>query len=462
MATPGGAQQRFCQQCTRLEPVAAFEGSRRSCRASLARRQHRLRRKRSSSPDSDGSGGSGGRGGGGGGSRRVLPRTLGAEAGGGSWASPVGGGTPLHHSLNISHGPAQPVQLRSAQPVPQPRQAGRGGVLAPSPFTTAAAPAALAGCATPAAAPKGARDLASLLASLPATRGSAGLAPLADSTPNGSGGLASLASLASASSGFASLASLASSTAGGALRLDLSPLRASAQPASTPALDAPSPAPAQPPPAAPASPLSQSPAGADGSRRLALPSDPRELRGMLRQLIELHSLIECVGAGGTGPGNGEGGAWVGGRWCACRASPASCTTLLQSHDCLPSASELPTRSPPCRAPGLPRRRVAVPQVRQRLADLEAALLLKSPPPPPQQQPQTKQATSAGASPGTASGAQVPALLPLAAGTEWEHQRMTRAELVCMLRVLGGQLSAVSLLPRRQERAPGLDSLPQSE
>ncbi|PRW45559.1 squamosa promoter-binding 3 [Chlorella sorokiniana] len=37
-----GSLARFCQQCTRLEPLEAFYGRRRSCRASLARRQQRL------------------------------------------------------------------------------------------------------------------------------------------------------------------------------------------------------------------------------------------------------------------------------------------------------------------------------------------------------------------------------------------------------------------------------------
>ncbi len=32
---------RFCQQCTKLEPVSAFDEEKRSCRASLLRRKER-------------------------------------------------------------------------------------------------------------------------------------------------------------------------------------------------------------------------------------------------------------------------------------------------------------------------------------------------------------------------------------------------------------------------------------
>lgn len=34
-----GRRHRFCQQCTRLHPISEFEGTKRSCRSSLARRQ---------------------------------------------------------------------------------------------------------------------------------------------------------------------------------------------------------------------------------------------------------------------------------------------------------------------------------------------------------------------------------------------------------------------------------------
>lgn len=34
---------RFCQQCTRLQPLAQFDGTRRSCRASLSKRRIRKR-----------------------------------------------------------------------------------------------------------------------------------------------------------------------------------------------------------------------------------------------------------------------------------------------------------------------------------------------------------------------------------------------------------------------------------
>lgn len=48
-----GRQLRFCQQCTRLEPLANFTVGRRSCKASLAKRQARAHRgKGHSSPDS--------------------------------------------------------------------------------------------------------------------------------------------------------------------------------------------------------------------------------------------------------------------------------------------------------------------------------------------------------------------------------------------------------------------------
>lgn len=48
-----GRQLRFCQQCTRLEPLANFTVGRRSCKASLAKRQARAHRgKAHSSPDS--------------------------------------------------------------------------------------------------------------------------------------------------------------------------------------------------------------------------------------------------------------------------------------------------------------------------------------------------------------------------------------------------------------------------
>jgi DNA polymerase-3 subunit gamma/tau len=48
-----GRQLRFCQQCTRLEPLANFNGGRRSCKTSLAKRQARAHRgKAPSSPDS--------------------------------------------------------------------------------------------------------------------------------------------------------------------------------------------------------------------------------------------------------------------------------------------------------------------------------------------------------------------------------------------------------------------------
>lgn len=32
---------RFCQQCTKLEPITAFDGKKRSCQASLVKRHHR-------------------------------------------------------------------------------------------------------------------------------------------------------------------------------------------------------------------------------------------------------------------------------------------------------------------------------------------------------------------------------------------------------------------------------------
>lgn len=48
-----GRQLRFCQQCTRLEPLLNFSTGRRSCKASLAKRQARAHRgKGDSSPDS--------------------------------------------------------------------------------------------------------------------------------------------------------------------------------------------------------------------------------------------------------------------------------------------------------------------------------------------------------------------------------------------------------------------------
>ncbi|PRW60887.1 Squamosa promoter-binding 1 [Chlorella sorokiniana] len=37
-----GGLARFCQQCTRLEPLSFFDGQRRSCRSSLAKRQERM------------------------------------------------------------------------------------------------------------------------------------------------------------------------------------------------------------------------------------------------------------------------------------------------------------------------------------------------------------------------------------------------------------------------------------
>ena len=47
-----GRQLRFCQQCTRLEPLSNFSLGRRSCKASLAKRQARAHRgKGGSSPD---------------------------------------------------------------------------------------------------------------------------------------------------------------------------------------------------------------------------------------------------------------------------------------------------------------------------------------------------------------------------------------------------------------------------
>lgn len=36
-----GGYVRFCQQCTKLEPIAAFDGKKRSCQASLVKRHHR-------------------------------------------------------------------------------------------------------------------------------------------------------------------------------------------------------------------------------------------------------------------------------------------------------------------------------------------------------------------------------------------------------------------------------------
>jgi hypothetical protein len=39
----GGALMRFCQQCTRLHPVAEFDGARRSCRTALSKRRTRKR-----------------------------------------------------------------------------------------------------------------------------------------------------------------------------------------------------------------------------------------------------------------------------------------------------------------------------------------------------------------------------------------------------------------------------------
>lgn len=45
-----GGLARFCQQCTRLEPLQAFYGRRRSCRASLARRQQRLADSKAAAP----------------------------------------------------------------------------------------------------------------------------------------------------------------------------------------------------------------------------------------------------------------------------------------------------------------------------------------------------------------------------------------------------------------------------
>ena len=48
-----GRQLRFCQQCTRLEPLTNFNAGRRSCKTSLAKRQARAHRgKAHSSPDS--------------------------------------------------------------------------------------------------------------------------------------------------------------------------------------------------------------------------------------------------------------------------------------------------------------------------------------------------------------------------------------------------------------------------
>ncbi|EFN54653.1 hypothetical protein CHLNCDRAFT_135230 [Chlorella variabilis] len=48
-----GRQLRFCQQCTRLEPLINFNAGRRSCKTSLAKRQARAHRgKAHSSPDS--------------------------------------------------------------------------------------------------------------------------------------------------------------------------------------------------------------------------------------------------------------------------------------------------------------------------------------------------------------------------------------------------------------------------
>ena len=53
MTDAAGRQLRFCQQCTRLEPLANFTVGRRSCKASLAKRQARAHRgKAHSSPDS--------------------------------------------------------------------------------------------------------------------------------------------------------------------------------------------------------------------------------------------------------------------------------------------------------------------------------------------------------------------------------------------------------------------------
>lgn len=108
--------------------------------------------------------------------------------------------------------------------------------------------------------------------------------------------------------------------------------------------------------------------------------------------------------------------------------------------------------------------MAIPQVQQRLAAVELAALLRT------QQQRASQLASAGEAaaattlqPPPAPPGEPTALLPLAAGSAWEQQRMTRAELMVMLSALGGQLAAVSLLPRQQahtvERTPSQDPPP---
>jgi hypothetical protein len=47
-----GALLRFCQQCTKLEAVSCFEGTKRSCRASLEKRHKRRSRARHVSSES--------------------------------------------------------------------------------------------------------------------------------------------------------------------------------------------------------------------------------------------------------------------------------------------------------------------------------------------------------------------------------------------------------------------------
>lgn len=266
-----GGLARFCQQCTRLEPLSYFEGTRRSCRSSLAKRQVRMsaarRRNNSasdghlSSSDSDGGGYGDEEEEAGTSARRWASRRTAAS-------SPAGSVSPLRRKRSRSGSPPRPPlappaarpaaagtlpgrPLAATFPGPagalQPRQSGEQDDSSATALLGLLLPSVLAGLhppagglplpAAPGAAP-GPNDAAAFLASLSAPKGSGSVLPLLD----GSSGSAAAAVAAAV--------------------------------------------------AAAATPVPSS--GGAGPQPLPLPSDPHELRHMLSTLLQLQALVSSV------------------------------------------------------------------------------------------------------------------------------------------------------------------------
>lgn len=274
-----GGLARFCQQCTRLEPLSFFDGQRRSCRSSLAKRQERMsaarRRNHSGSDEQLSSSNSDGpqRGeeeAGGTGTRRAA---LLAAAGAGSPRSSV---SQLRHKRSRSTSPplaaAGPGAARLALPQARPLAA-----TFPSPAALLQPRASGEHDDSSAATAQLGLLLPSVLAGLLGAQPAGGSMTVASAMPASTTALTStnhnsenaatfLASLAAASG--CSKVPLPNGTAGSTLAAVAAAVAAAAAP-----------------------PLDSTGLGPPA---LPLPSNPHELRQMLSTLLQLQALVSSV------------------------------------------------------------------------------------------------------------------------------------------------------------------------